>query len=153
MNVAPSSQRKTNATLEETYNESEILSRHRQREDSSQGSVSLRKFVDVRREMLMLNLSISTQQESIEKLHSDLETKERSLSEKERLLTQEITRFDTFLKEQYQEKVALANKLDERLTTRAEMESVLADLTQQINIVEAGIRQQKDLLVEYENMD
>ena len=89
----------------------------------------------------MLNISIKTQQEEIDKLHTDLRAKEASLKEREDSLIKEQKRFDCFLKDLDQDAQSAAAALDEQLKIRKEKEQVVKDLSQEVGIVESGIRQ------------
>ena len=89
----------------------------------------------------MLNISIKTQQEEIDKLHTDLRAKEASLKEREDSLIKEQKRFDCFLKDLDQSQQSAAAALDEQLKIRKEKEQVVKDLSQEVGIVESGIRQ------------
>ena len=84
-----------NTALQEIYNESDILSkRHR-----PEKKCSMKSFLDKRKEILMLNMSINTQQEEIDKLEQDLKDREAKVKEKEASLNESMKRFDCFLLE------------------------------------------------------
>ena len=100
-----------------------------------------KEFTNKRREILLLNISIKTQQEEIDKLHTDLRAKEASLKAREDSLIKEQKRFDCFLKDLDQSQQSAAAALDEQLKIRKEKEQVVKDLSQEIGIVESGIRQ------------
>ena len=97
-----------------------------------------KEFTNKRREILLLNISIKTQQEEIDKLHTDLRA---SLKAREDSLIKEQKRFDCFLKDLDQSQQSAAAALDEQLKIRKEKEQVVKDLSQEVGIVESGIRQ------------
>ena len=104
-------------------------------------SLYSKEFTNKRREILLLNISIKTQQEEIDKLHTDLRAKEASLKAREDSLIKEQKRFDCFLKDLDQSQQSAAAALDEQLKIRKEKEQVVKDLSQEVGIVESGIRQ------------
>lgn len=131
------------AALENVYDGSDILSRHHQRTDEK---CSIKDFTNKRREMLMLNMSINTQQEEIDKLHTDLVRRETNLKEKEADLTENLKRFDSFLMEEYNQKLMAANLLDKQLEEREAKTSLAKQLSWRMNILESGIRKQTDTI-------
>jgi len=133
--------KKKNEAIEKAYDGSDILSRHHNRADDRR---SIKEFTNKRREMLMLNMSISTQQEEIDKLHKDLERKEQVLQEKEASLNESMKKFDCFLKELDQKAQQAAKLLDEQLHTKADKEKSLKKMTQQNHIAKSGMRQKSD---------
>mmetsp|Transcript_8806 Transcript_8806/g.18621 ORF Transcript_8806/g.18621 Transcript_8806/m.18621 type:complete len:303 (-) Transcript_8806:1579-2487(-) len=135
--------KKKNAALEKLYDKSDILSRHHQRTDEK---CSIKEFTNKRREMLMLNMSINTQQEEIDKLHADLEKREHCLQGKEARLNEDMKRFDSFLKELDQKKILASKLLDEQLRLKTDKEHVVKELSQRIHIVESAMRQQRDII-------
>ena len=52
------------------YQSSDILIQHKDNKDNAKGSI--KEFTSKRREILLLNISIETEKEKIESLHSDL---------------------------------------------------------------------------------
>lgn len=129
--------RQKNAALEKAYEGSDILSRHHHRTNET---CSVKDFTKKRREILMLNMSINTQQEEIDKLHADLERKNQTLQVKEADLNDNLKRFDSFLEEEYQQKLMAATLLDKQFVERAPKEQAVEKLSQQISILESGIR-------------
>ena len=120
------------------YDGSDILSSRLHPEKCSMNS-----FLNKRREILMINMSINTQQEEIDKLGRDLKEKEASLNDKEASLNESMRRFNCFLKELDQKARDAANLLENQLQIKAEKEKVQKELQSQINVVESRLRQQK----------
>lgn len=137
---APTADSKQSAVLSKEYNGSDIL-RHRSRADDK---CSIKEFTSKRREMLLLNLSIQTQQEEIDKLHADLAKKEHDLHEKEAGLDREQLRYDQFLKDIDQQAQSSARLLDEQLEIKASALERVAALERELHIVDSGIKQQTD---------
>ena len=105
-------------------------------------SLYSKEFTNKRREILLLNIAIKTQQEEIDKLHADLREKQASLKEREDSLINEQKRFDCFLKDLDLEAQSAAALLDDQLKIKKEKEQVVKDLSQEIGIVESEIRQE-----------
>ena len=63
---------------------------------------SLKEFTSKRREILLINLSIQTQQQQIDSMKADLEKRSMALRQKEQDLADSMKRFDTFLQEMNQ---------------------------------------------------
>ena len=65
----------------EVYTSSGILTRHQDR--APDDKCSIQEFTAKRKEILLLNISIQTQQEQIDNLHKDIHNKENELNKRE----------------------------------------------------------------------
>lgn len=104
---------------------------------------SIKEFTNARREILMLNLSIDTHQEEIDKLHEAYREKEKRLQRKEQDLAENMRRFDCLLREvdQREKDDATAKNLDEQLRIRKDKEIEVKSLSEQVIIVESMLQQ------------
>lgn len=76
------------------YDESDILSRHH-----AEKKTSVSELISKQREMLLLNMTINTQKEEIEKIDLQLKTKADEIKAKEESLEESAASFDSLLKE------------------------------------------------------
>lgn len=135
---------KLNPPIEAMYKENDILSR-----GNPDHRMSLKEFVSKKREMLMLNMQIDTQQENIEKLGQQLKDREDALKAKEESFAESIKKFDAFLKET-DEKARNAQRLAEMETAKRVMkQQEVADIKDQLKAVEFLIAKHNDNLEEY----
>ena len=102
---------------------------------------SLKEFTSKRREILLINLSIQTQQQQIDSMKADLEKRSMALRQKEQHLDDSMKRFDTFLKEMNQKAHEAAELLDKNLLRKARKTRVVKDLTEQLRIVSEQLEQ------------
>eukprot|EP00956_Cyclotella_meneghiniana_P019056 scaffold32305_cov57-Cyclotella_meneghiniana.AAC.6 len=129
--------------VEAMYRQNDILSR-----GNPDHRMSLKEFVSKKREMLMLNMQIETQQENIKMLGMQLKDREDELKAKEERLTESIKKFDAFLKET-DEKTRNAQRLAEEETAKRDMkQQEIADIKNQLKAVEFLIAKHKNDLEE-----
>jgi vacuolar-type H+-ATPase subunit E/Vma4 len=102
---------------------------------------SLKEFTSKRREILLINLSIQTQQQQIDSMKADLEKRSMALRQKEQHLDDSMKRFDTFLKDMSQKGNEAAELLDKQWLIKARKERVVKDLTEQLRIVSEQLEQ------------
>ena len=130
--------------VEAMYRQNDILSR-----GNPDHRMSLKEFVSKKREMLMLNMQIETQQENIKMLGMQLKDREDALKAKEERLTESIKKFDAFLKET-DEKTRNAQRLAEEETAKRDMkQQEIADIKNQLKAVEFLIAKHSNDLEEY----
>lgn len=97
----------------------------------------------------MLNMSINTQQEEIDKLHADLAQKEKNLQQKDKEMNDDMRRFDNFLKELDSKAKQASAKDFEQLRLKAGKEKAMKELFSQIQIAESGLRQHTSQIEDY----
>jgi adenylate kinase family enzyme len=130
--------KKKNATLSRVYEGSPIISRHHNRDDER---CSIKEFTDKRREILMLNLSIDTHQEELDKLHEAFREREKHFHRREKDLAENMRAFDSLLRGIDQREAETAKNLDDQVRVRKGKEVEVKDLSEQVVMVESMLRQ------------
>ena len=125
-------------TLERVYEGSPVILRHHSHDDERS---SIKKFMEKRREILMLNLSIDAHQEELDKLHEAFREREKHFQRKEKDLAENMREFDSLLREIDQRETETAKFLDEQVRVRKAKEIEVKDLSEQVGIVESMLRQ------------
>ena len=128
----------TKTTLERVYEGSPVILRHHSHDDER---CSIKKFMEKRREILMLNLSIDAHQEELDKLHEAFREREKHFQRKEKDLAENMRAFDSLLREIDQKETETAKFLDEQVRVRKAKEIEVKDLSEQVGIVESMLRQ------------
>jgi len=131
-------QKQKNVTLERVYEGSPAFLRHHSRDDER---CSIKEFTDKRREILMLNLSIGTHQEELDKLHEAFREREEHFQRKEKDLAENMRAFDSLLREIDHRETETANNLDEQVRVRKGKEIEVRNMSEQVVIVETMLRQ------------
>jgi len=125
-------------TLERVYEGSPVILRHHSHDDER---CSIKKFIEKRREILMLNLSIDAHQEELDKLHEAFREREKHFQRKEKDLAENMRAFDSLLREIDQRETETAKFFDEQVRVRKAKEIEVKDLSEQVGIVESMLRQ------------
>ncbi|KAL3799443.1 hypothetical protein HJC23_013898 [Cyclotella cryptica] len=121
-------------SFETSYKDKGILSRHR-----PDSRMSINDFVTKRREMLLLNMKVNTQQEQIEKLRQQAKDRENALKAKEDSLDEKIKRFDLFMKEVDDKALNTERMAEGEYAKRAKKEQELKTLKHQLENVQSDI--------------
>lgn len=98
---------------------------------------SIKEFINKRREILMLNLSIDAVQEEIDKLHEAYREKEKRLQRREHDLDENMRRFDCLLQDIDQREKETTTILEEQIQMRKAKEIEVENLSKQVIIVES----------------
>jgi hypothetical protein len=101
---------------------------------------SIKEFINKRREILMLNLSIDAVQEEIDKLHEAYREKEKRVQRREHDLDENMRRFDCLLQDIYDKENETTTILDEQILIRKAKEIEVANLSKQVTRVESMLK-------------
>ena len=117
------------------------VSKDRRRENEDMTS-----FLQKKKEMFLVQMSLDTKREEIRKLEAKAQLKEEALKKSELMLEEDAIRFDTFLKEN-DKKAHEAIKLAENETKfKADKVQEIKKLNQQIQLVQSDMSKLKEQL-------
>eukprot|EP01138_Halocafeteria_seosinensis_P000071 gb/GECG01000072.1/.p1 GENE.gb/GECG01000072.1/~~gb/GECG01000072.1/.p1 ORF type:complete len:478 (+),score=130.00 gb/GECG01000072.1/:1-1434(+) len=112
---------------------------------------SMTKFVEKKREMFLLQMSLDTKREEIQKLEHKAQMKEEALKKSELMLEEDAIRFDAFLKENDRMAHAAMKRAEEESRLKQQKVQEIKRLKYQIQALKGDNAKNEDLLREWES--
>jgi hypothetical protein len=107
---------------------------------------NIKEFIQKKREMFLVQMSLDTKREEIRKLDERAMMKEEALKKSEQMLEEDSMRFDTFLKENDRKAHEAIKKAEEETRRKQEKAQEIKRLTQQIQLTSSEMTKHKELL-------
>lgn len=104
------------------------------------------EFVEKKREMFLVQMSLDTKREEIRKLEEKAQMKEEALQRSEQMLEEDAMRFDAFLKENDKKAHDAIKKAEEETKKKQEKAQEIKRLTQQIQALSSEMSKHREAL-------
>jgi len=104
----------------------------------------MNEFIQKKREMFLVQMSLDTKREEIRKLEERALMKEEALQRSEQMLEEDSMRFDTFLKENDKKAHDAIKKAEEETRKKQEKIQDIKRLTQQIQLINSEMAKHKE---------
>ncbi|XP_060774268.1 cilia- and flagella-associated protein 100 [Neoarius graeffei] len=110
---------------------------------------SIREFVDKKREMFYLEYALAVKREEIAKLEEQASHEEKKLAKAEKLLEDDASLFDTFLKENDKNSVEAIRIAEQESKAKLEKVAEIKRVTAKMVAIKSNISKLEDTLQEY----
>lgn len=117
--------------------------------DGHAGKESINDYINKKREMFLLQYSLSVKRDEMHKLENLAASEEYKLEKAEQFLEEDATKFDEFLKENDRDSVQALKTADKETKLKMEKVAEIKRLTAQLVALKSEIMKCEDILKEY----
>ncbi|XP_068107673.1 cilia- and flagella-associated protein 100 [Hyperolius riggenbachi] len=110
---------------------------------------SLHEYIDKKKEMFLLQYSLTVKRDEIQKLEAMAATEEMKLEKAEQYLEEDAVRFDEFLKQNDRNSVEALKQADKETKLKMEQVAQIKSLTAQMMHIKSDISKCEEILREY----
>lgn len=130
----------------------ERLEKYLDGKDKREKKESLADFMAKKKEIFILQMSLNTKKEEIRKLNEKSRIKEEALKRSEKLLEEDASRFDVFLKDNDKKAQDALRTAEKETKKKIQKTQEIKKLNQQLQIVQSNIGKNKDNLEECQKL-